>query len=225
MKRMSLVFFILLISGSIFALEVDVDEIKKAKKVKFVNYKGRYKTRTSVREIKAIGRILARKTRRANKRYRYRMKYSIIHAVSKKQPKKLSGDIFIIDRNAKVGHIKNVRRIISGYLESRYKYSTRHAKVLSFFITYYNAVYRGDLKYFSKLYKSVVMRNLNRKNAGISTKYYNWPGKTRIVIPLTKDFKRGKIDTIDPDIISDKKVIKVIRKDERHIKKRKTSFS
>ena len=80
---------IIFISVNILALEVDVDEIQKAKKVKFNNYKGRPSKVDPVSGVKAIGNKLADGIRRNgdNQKIRFHLKYSIIHAVSKKRKK------------------------------------------------------------------------------------------------------------------------------------------
>jgi len=217
------IFAALLFTFSAMSLEVDVDEIKKGKKVRFQNYRGKIRKFDSAYTIRFIGRRLGKKARkgRYNVPYRYHMKYSIVVAVSKKEPKKLSADIFSIDKYARVGNIKNVQRILEGYYMSRYGYNWREARTLAVFTTYYNAVYRGNLKYFNSVYKTVVTRKLKKWNAGISTKYWEWPGRSKIVIPLTKLDKRGKIRKIDPFIISDKKVRKEVRKDKKNIDDRK----
>jgi len=210
-------------SNSLFPLEVDIDEIKKAKKVKFINYRGRPKKIDSVSGVMSIGGKLARGVRRIgpNKKFRYHMKYSIIHAVSEKEKDRISADIFSIDKKARVDHVKNIRRIISGYLRSMYGYSVKNSDTISFFLLYYNAVYRGNIEYFKSIYKTTVLRHINKKNAGISTKYYKWPGRTKMLIPLTVESKRGKLDSIDPFLISDKKTRGQIRKKDMHIDKRK----
>jgi hypothetical protein len=209
--------------GSLGALEVDVEEVTKSKPIKFKNYRGKYKRQDSKATIKKIGRKLAAGVRSKgnNRRVRFRTKYSLIHAVSKKEPEKLSADVFSIDRKARVGHVNAIRLILSGYLEKMYGYSPKNARTLAVFLTYYNAVYRGNTKYFGAKYKRVVMKHLNRRNAGLSTRYYNWPGKTRILLPLTEKPVRGKLDSIDPDIISDKKTRERIRKDDKNIPERK----
>ncbi len=210
---------LMIFPGALSAIQVDVEEIKKAQRVEFNNYRGKLSKRETVDQIKSIGERLARPG--YNKPIRFHTKYSLIHAVSKKEPDKFSADIFSIDRDAMVGHIKNIRRILQGYLESMYGYSARDARVLSVFITYYNAVYRGDIKYFTSMYKTVVTQNINSGNAGIATTWNKWPGKTKIIIPLTEDPTRGKIDAIDPEIISDDKTIDEIRKDSDRIQDRK----
>ncbi|MGQ9847757.1 MAG: P83/100 family protein, partial [Bacteroidales bacterium] len=85
----------------------------------------------------------------------------------------------------------------------------------------YNAVYRGKINYFSSKYKSIVMKFIHSKNAGISTKYYEWPGATRMLIPLTAQPQNDKLDSIDVDVISNKAVLSQVKKDTKHLQARK----
>jgi len=208
---------------SALALEVDVDELKSARRIRFINYTGRVRKQETPREVGAIGRGLARQVqaKKDGSTARFFMKYSMIHAVSKDEPEKLSADIFSIDRDARVSHITNVRRIIAGYFEEKYDYSPENAWTLAVFVTYYNAVYRGSMDYFSSKYKRVVTDKINRSNAGMSTRYSEWPGRTRILIPLTEEAKRGRIGTVDAFAMTDKKVREAVRKDDRNIEERK----
>ncbi len=219
------VLFSLMPAGVLLGLEVDVEEISRTKKIEFINYRGpaRSGDTDSVREIRTIGSRLAQGVKRSgpNRRIPYLMKYSVIHAISEKEAGKYSADIISIDRAARVDHIKNIRRILSGFYQSMYDYSRKNADTLALFTTYYNAVHRGDMAYFREKYKTVVLGRLNEKNAGISTKYYEWPGATMLVIPLTEEAMRGKLNSIDTDIISDKKVIEQVRKDKGAIDERK----
>ena len=141
------------ISASAFGLEVDVDEISSAKRIQFINYAGRPGRSDTEYQVKAIGRGLAEGTRRTGEGGRFSLygKYSIIRAVSKEEPDKFSADIISIDKKARIGHIDNVRRIIAGYLESRYDYSRKNARTLAVFATFYNAVYRGRLDYLGSI--------------------------------------------------------------------------
>jgi Borrelia P83/100 protein len=149
------------------------------------------------------------------------LKYSIIRAISAEEPQKFSADIFSIDKDAKVGHIDAVRAITTSYLKNRYGYSRKDAGTLSLFISYYNAVYRGNTGYFSSKYKRVVMKYISGRNAGISTKYWEWPGATRMLIPLTEEPQKGKLDSVSPDVISDKKIIEQLRREDKNIPQRK----
>ena len=223
-KVLSFLFIsMILLNTGLFALEVDIDELKSAEKVEFQNYTGKNKIVNLVNQIKGIGRDLARsiKKKGKNKRVDYNGKYSMIHSVSKEEPDKLSADIFSIDKKARVDHIKNVRRIIAGYLETRYNYSPKHANTLALFLSYYNAVYCGYMDYFTLKYKKNTLKNINADNVGISTKYNDWPDKTKFIIPLTEESKRGQLDTIDPFIIADDKVKTVIRIDDEALDERK----
>ncbi len=222
-KHCALALFIVLAAVPAAGLEVDVDELRKAGKIEFINYAGPQRNRDSVAAVKSIGTGLAAaaEKRGENARVTYYMKYSLIRAISKEEPEKLSADIVSIDKEARVTHIQYIRRILSGYFERMYGYSEKNAYTLAVFTTYYNAVYRGDMGYFGGAYKKVVTRNLSATNAGLATRYDQWPGATRIVIPLTEEAKRGAIDSIDPDIISDKKVRTAVRKEDDNLEQRK----
>ncbi len=227
MKRIIKCFYVFFfLTGMIFnlyALEVDFDELKDVKKIKFENYTGEHFEPDTYDEIKDIGKTLAEDVSKKGdkKKFEYYMKYSIIHAVTNDDSGKLSADIFSIDEEARVDHIKNVRRIIAGYLESMYAYSERNANALAVFITYYNAIYRRDMDYFTSKYKEIVLSHINYENAGMSTIFDEWPGDTKIVIPLSEEAKRGMLDAIDPDIISDSKVKDILRQDDENIDDRR----
>jgi hypothetical protein len=203
---------------SAVALEVDVDEIR-TERVKFINYSGEKKKGSPKREIEAIGKKLSKKSKTGVSSYH--KKYSIIRAVSENEPDKFSAEIFSIGRDAKADHIETLRRILGSYLMDRYHYSRKEARAVSVFLSYYNAVHRGDMDYFKSKYKGAVIGNITEKNAGISTKYYDWPGATRMLIPLTEKAQKGKLDSVDPDELSDKDTKDQVRKDDKNLKERK----
>ncbi len=207
---------------SLFALEVDINELR-TRRVEFTNYTGPSPRSDSVKNVKSIGSGLAAGADRAGagSSYNIALKYSIIRALSKNEPSLLSADIISIDRDARVSHIQFVRRIVEGYLETMYGYSQKQSRTISLFVTYYNAVYRGNLDYFGSKYKKIVLTHINTKNAGISTKYFEWPGATKLIIPLTENSLRGSISSVDPFAISDENVRRNIRKDEAAISERK----
>ena len=133
-------------TGTAPGLEVDVNEIR-TKRVEFTNYRADRKKADPKSEVEEIGKQLARGDD-TERPVRFHMKYAIIRAVSKEEPAKFSADIFSIDKDAKVGHIDIVRRITTAYLMSRYGYSRGDAHAISLFLSYYNAVHRGDIAYF-----------------------------------------------------------------------------
>jgi len=203
-------------AASLSALEVDVDEIYKSEKIEFINYEGKRGKFETSDQIKSIGYQLGYKASKGeyNERFRYHMKYSVVRVDGEGDRKKYSADIIFIDKDARVDHIKNVRRIIAAYLEQVYDYTPEQARSLAVFITYYNAVHRKDMDYFKTMYRDRVMDYITEKNAGIAIRYDQWPGRTALLIPLTTESKRGKIDTIDPFEISRREVKDEVKKEK-----------
>ncbi len=202
-------------SATIYAKEVNINELSKnTKNIEFVNYRGPVPNVDPPAEVRSIGVQLAQGL--GNKqfaRFRYHLKYSVIHADSDQDPDKLAADIFYIDKRAQVGHINYVRLMLRGFLETKYGYSSRDSRTLAVFITYYNAVYRGDMEYFDSQYKQIVTRNITKNNAGISTLYNEWPGRTAMVIPLTDEAQRNNINSLDTSLLTDDKIIEDMRKE------------
>ena len=223
LRHLAAAVILLILPQGLRGIEVDVDEVRTSKKVIFQNYTGPYRVQDSDREIRDIGTGLASGVAGAgdNRPFRLAMKYSVIHAVSSEEPQKLSADIISIDRDARIGHINAINLVLAGYLQKMYAYSEKNSMTLALFVTYYNAVYRGNLEYFGKKYKRVVTAQVNRGNAGLSTRYYQWPGATKIIIPLTEEAKRGKLDSIDPFVLSDRNVRDLVRKDDKNLEERK----
>lgn len=223
MKKILLSLIIILSAlTSLTALEVDIDEISKSGRVNFTSYEGAGRKYESVSQIKSIGYQLSYKKSHGSESdiFRYQMKYHVIRVASE-EPEKYSSDIFFIDKDARVDHIKNVRRILSAYLEGMYGYTVKEADAIAVYLTYYNAVYRGDTEYFSSKYSGNILKKITKENAGLSTKYNEWPGKTAIVIPLTKEGKKGEIEKIDPFAISDEKTTREVKKEKENGENRK----
>lgn len=220
MKKNLFRFFVFLMVLSILpltALEVDRDELNSVSSdtVVFINYTGPQSVIQSKSQIAEIGAGMGRNVAidpTKSGSFGNSSKYQVIHAVDPNQTDKLDADILVIGENAQVDHIKNLRTIISSYLVSAYDYSQSDADTLAVFITVYNAVYRGKLDAYGQKYKTVVMNNLTADKAGLSVNYEEWPGKSQIVIPLSKI--GGGLSTIDTSVISDKKVVESMQEDE-----------
>lgn len=201
MKRiivaLSVIASFVIIQSVASALDVQTDELKKAKPVTFQNYAGGERSNPDMLEVDKIGRALANGAARSG-RGNFLNKYSVIRAHSD-EAGKLSADIFSIDKDARVNNIRMVRTILSAYYRYRFSYTRKEADILATVTTYYNAVYRGDMNYFSGIYRSVVTSKINAANAGLSMKYYEWPGRTKMLIPLGEDGKRTDIFTLTDD--------------------------
>ena len=225
MKKITCLLLISLLSiSSIFSLEVDKNELNTTGNeiIEFINYTGPHKVIDSAQAIKEIGSDLGKdislsvsSTNGSNE------KYYVVHSVTSETKDQLDADIIYIGSTATVDHVDNLRRIISGYLQSAYDYSEKDANTLAVFITVYNAVYRGKLDTFKSKYTEDVVKNLSSDNCGLSTNYKDWPGKSEIVIPLF-DVKNGGLSTVDTSVIADSKVVDSMQEDEdRNIDSRK----
>ncbi len=219
--------FILMFAVSICFLSAEtvyLDELKTASDgndIVFKNYSGPHNKIDTIEEIRGIGGYLGRNVDRSPDKFNFFGKYRVIHAVDYNVDKGLDADIFILEKTAAVDHIDNLRRIISGYLESAYGYDKEQSDLLAEFITIYNAVHRSDMEYFTINYKDVVTANLKAPSAGLALSYLEWPGNTMMVIPLTPRAGTDVIADLDTDILSDDEVIEKLRSEEdRGIEKR-----
>ena len=193
------------------ALDVAKSEIESTRgaKVSFVNYEGPQSVVESAAEIRGIGAALGAASGKpdgSGGRAGDADRYSVIRAVDPKAADGLDADIILIGKDAVVDHIDNVRRVVAGYLEVAWGYSRPDAATLAVFITVYNAVHRGDMAYFGSKYKAVVMREISADNAGLATKWDEWPGRTRILIPLSSGASPGAAGAVSTGSISGKEV-------------------
>ena len=220
----ALLSLIMLGLGAATAIEVNEPELRSVgKTVEFTNYTGPHSVIETADAITEIGRGLGRQVARnvsTSASFGLNGKYAVIHAVDPSTKEKLDADIILINPNATVDHIRNLRRIIAGYLTAAYGYSNADATTVATFVTVYNAVYRGNLDIYKSKYKDVVTKNLTAANCGLSTTWSDWPGKSQIVIPLYD--LNGGLSTVDTSVISDKNVVNNLREqDDMGIDERK----
>jgi len=211
----------ILVLGALLALglpigaqEVAEEELRSAdREIEFENYSGPYARIDTAEEIKAIGYLLASSLKQDGRTGRFLTKYTILRALDPHEQGKFDADILSIEAEARVDHIDNVRRILAGYLEGAFAYNAADARLLARFATVYNAVYRGNLGYFGGKYKAVVMSHLSAANAGLSTRYYEWPGATRLLIPLTSEAGEGRLSSLSTTELTEKEVIEELRRE------------
>ena len=212
-RKYLVLFFTLILAGiaSLGYAQVDQGELERnLAPVTFINYEGphaRIETREQIRQIGVgLGQVVVNGRPLAGGSNRY----FVIHSVTDPVQGKLDADIFGLGVDVGVDHIRNLRTIIQGYLQTAYGYSASDASLLAEYITIYNAVYRGDWDYFLNRYKKPVMDNLSKERAGLSIRYDEWPGRTLIVIPLGY----GGLSSIDTTTISDSRVVEELRKED-----------
>lgn len=199
---------------SLFAFSVDETELKTVsdKTIVFENYAGPHDKIDTLDEIKGIGTVIASEIDiTKNSTSGNENKYYVIHAYNEDDTK-LSADIFCIGKDALVDHITNLRHIIASYLSKAYSYNYDDAMTIATFVTVYNAVYRGNIEYFSEKFSEEVIKNLSKEKLGISISYKEWAGLSELVIPVSDI--NGGISTIDTSVISDKNVVESMQEED-----------
>ncbi|MBU8912671.1 MAG: hypothetical protein KOO61_01525 [Spirochaetales bacterium] len=211
--RRTLGLALLLLPVLLSAQDVAEDELRDlgTADIEFINYEGPHDRIDTDQEIRAIGRALAAGLAGGRTEFDYVGKYRVIHAVDPSTERGLDADIIIPLATARVDHIDNVRRIVSGFLSESYDYQRDDADILARFVTIYNAVSRGNMDFFDDRYKPVVVQHMSEENAGLSRRYDEWPGKSRIVIPLGADGGPGVLGTVDPGELGGEQVVEELR--------------
>ena len=199
------------------AIEVDEGELRVpgSDAIQFENYGGPYAVIETVDAIIGIGSALGKEVAAALETpatIQPGAKYTLIHAIDLNTEGALDADILLLNENAGVDHIKNLRRIITGYLEAAYSYSRSDAETIATFVTIYNAVYRNQLDNFTAKYKDIVLQYLTQEKVGLSTNWQDWPGRTQIVIPLND--VNGGLSSVDTTTISDENVVEALQDEE-----------
>lgn len=205
-------------SGDVYA-QVDRDELEKSQTpVAFINYEGPHARIETRAQIRNIGYSLGVQVNAGTARPGAPNRYFVIHLVTAPEAGKLDADIFGLGVDTGVDHIRNLRRIVQGYLEGSYGYTEQDASLLAEYITIYNAVYRGDWDYFTGRYKNPVVSYLTSEKAGLSIRYDEWPGQTLMLIPLGP----GGLSSVDTSSLSDSRITEELRReDDRGIEQRR----
>ncbi len=213
MKTLISALLLFVVPLALVALEVDREELESqiTRAVEFENYQGPYERVDTIEAIRSIGAALAAGPRGAGETADYFGRYQMIHAVDPEQPRGLDADILVILDGGRVDHIDNIRRILGAYLEQAYHYSASQAWRIAEFVTIYNAIYRGELDFFEGRYKPVVIENLSADNVGIAVRYSEWPGRTRLVTPLSSAAGPGEIGSVDALALTDERVVEELR--------------
>ncbi len=217
-KNIVVSLFLMFVLANVFALEIGEAEIKSTEgegaNIRFNNYTGQHTRIETVEQIRSIGIDLARNAKDDGSAFSYANKYSIIIVVDESEMDKYDAAIISIDRGAEVDHIRNLRLIISGFLEQRFEYSRINAQALATFITYYNVIYYKNLDFFKSKYVSKIANYVNNTNVGMSSNYADWPGNTKIVIPLTSAAKEKTLGSLGTSELSNKDIVDEMRKEE-----------
>ena len=199
MKK-KIIIIMLVMCSVVFAQIVEEELQNLNENIEFINYSGRYRYRESIFEILSIGKHLSDGLKKSsdNSSY-YHNKYSVLHCVDE-DSEKFGADIISIDEGSRVEHIRNIRTIIASYLVNHYNYSGKDANGLAYFITIYNALYYKNIEFFKTRYQDIVTTHISNENAGLSLRYDEWPGRSKIIIPL----KGGRLQSFEvgnPEVV------------------------
>ncbi|MEX2443353.1 MAG: P83/100 family protein [Alkalispirochaeta sp.] len=210
--RLFVVVIVLISFASLGALEIDREEIEQSSDVdiEFENYEGPVEAIDSREAIREIGRVMGRGIADADAAD-YDQRYLLTRIIGDVEDDRLAADIIELTAESRVDHIENLRRIISGYLETSWEYGRNDADLLARFITIYNAVNRGAMELFSERYREAVVIELNPAWAGLATSYRQWAGQTQLVVPIRDDRGPGSLDAVDPRQLVDARVIDELR--------------
>lgn len=216
MKKYHVVLALLIVwaSGAVLSAQtVAEDELRSVggRTIEFINYVGPYARVDTLDEIRGLGAALGRAVKAGATRAGGEARYSVIRVRDPSAPQGLDADIIILGPDARVDHIRNLRHILGAYLEEAYGYSRSDGFLLATFLTVYNAVYRGNLEYFGAMYKPAVLTLLSAQNAGLSVRYDEWPGRSRIVLPITA--RAGTAGRVDTGPITDKTVVESLKEE------------
>jgi hypothetical protein len=216
--RRSLTALLLLLSTVAFTIDVDEEELEElgTRDIEFINYEGPYERIDTIDEIVGIGQALGASIdiEAGYSDFTFNDKYRVIHAVDREVDEGLDADIVLPLATARVDHINNLRRIISGFLQEAYTYEPADADLLARWITIYNAVVRGNMEFYRERYKPIVIENLTPDYAGLSRRYDEWPGMSQIVIPLAEEAAPGVLGAVEPGELGDEQVVEELRQEE-----------
>ncbi|ORC30681.1 hypothetical protein B4O97_18005 [Marispirochaeta aestuarii] len=215
MKGYFRILLVLLLVPALFAQDLAETELKSIDigTVEFVNYEGPHERIDTLAQILGIGRSLAAGLAEGGEGFLFDGKYRV-RRIFDAGAVLLSADIFILEPDARVDHVRNLRRILAAYLSQAFDYSFADAEILAEFATYYNAVYRGDMEYIGQKYQDRVVSNLDPDKAGLATVYSQWPGKTQMLLPLRVLPLSGGIGAVDMDTLTEDEVIAKLQEDE-----------
>jgi hypothetical protein len=210
----AVIIFIVTPGFSGFGQELAEEEIRGVARgeVSFFNYEGPHEKVESAEEIRSIGsRLSTAVDSSGTDRAEYHAKYRIVRIEPEEDSELYGADVFSILEGAVVDHIDNVRRILSGYVQRRFGYSKEEADTIAVFISFYNAIHRGDMEYISGTYGQNVVNALDPEKAGIAIRYDQWPGQTQMLIPLRLLGAQAALST---DTVGEDEVVEGMREQE-----------
>lgn len=173
--------------------------------IEFRNYEGPHRVIEPRAAIQGIGADLGRQMA-VNGVADYAGKYRV-QRIHDPASDRLSADLFVLEVGAGVDHIRNLNWIVASYLQAAFGYSAEDADLLANFVTRYNGYYRGKMDYVGQAFIPAVGAAVTAETLGLSLLWSDWPGKTRMLIPLRDSLSKGLGGSINTEEISNKEVV------------------
>ncbi len=212
MKKLIIYISICILSIAAYAIGPDVEELKVEDGIIFINYEGRQPATYPEETIRRIGIYMSSQLRSGKAKGQWADKYSAIHLYDEFEKDMLGADIITLEKNAKVNHINSLRLILGGFIEDYYAFSRSDSDLLAFFVTIYNAIYRGDMGYIQEKYQGSVTDIVDPLTVGLSLNYKDWAGASDILVPLTDKAERQDIRSLDTSALTDARITEALRK-------------
>ena len=197
LKKLSVIVSVLISAGSLFAVQIDTALLDTATRPDYIEDtspvpKNEFNT---AKQIRDMGRRLGGSIKRQDAQHKNDELYAS-GAPSKKyrahrvpSSDSLPGaDIIYIAPNAKVGTIKALTFIVSGYIEAAYGLPLNKADTVAQKVCWWNTNHYDDRNYFTKHFNARILESFSDETAviGLADSYKNWAGHARIVIPFEK---------------------------------------
>ena len=198
MKYIFLFSFVFVLQTSIFAQSKVIlgeEEIRKSPYTKFENRSDQFATpKRKAMEVE-IGKGLHSLVIETDKPINY--KGFTLQRFYSDEPGKFGGDILVLNKNARYGHINSIKRILNAYIQTSFEYTEKNADKLVMEVLYYNAQNRQKLDRIKKRYTKSLIAALNKNKVGIGKKFSDWPGNTQIVIPIKSQAETKTDETVE----------------------------
>ncbi|QNL97784.1 P83/100 family protein [Treponema sp. Marseille-Q4132] len=197
LKKLSVIVSVLISAGSLFAVQIDTALLDTATRPDYIEDTSPVPKNefNSAKQIRDMGRRLGGSIKRQDAQHKSGEHYAS-GAPSKKyrahrvpSSDSLPGaDIIYIAPNAKVGTIKALAFILSGYIEAAYDLPLNEADTLAQKVCWWNTNHYDDRNYFTKHFNARILESFSDETAviGLADSYKNWAGHARIVIPFEK---------------------------------------
>ena len=200
-KKLSVIVSALLSASALFAVHIDTALLDTAKRVDYIEDtspvpKNEFNT---AKQIRDMGRRLGGSIKRQDAQHKNGEPYASGAPSKKYRARRIpssdslpGADIIYIAPNAKVGTIKALAFIVSGYIEAAYDFPVSEADALAQKVCWWNTNHYDDRNYFTKHFNTRILESFSDETAviGLADSYKNWAGHARIVIPFAPEKMR-----------------------------------